>query len=64
MERIDDIKQFVRGHDIFGLFGGLKRKINEYVGYSCEEDFEEILNHLDKIQYFRENRKQHSAVEV
>ncbi|MEC3196130.1 hypothetical protein P9Z84_26040 [Bacillus cereus] len=22
MERIDDIKQFVRGHDLFGLFGG------------------------------------------
>ncbi|MEC1982188.1 hypothetical protein P9F15_17415 [Bacillus cereus] len=49
---------------LFGLFGGLKRRINQYVRYSCEEDFEEILNHLDKIRYFRENRKQHSAVEV
>ncbi|WP_180232635.1 hypothetical protein [Bacillus cereus] len=49
---------------LFGLFWGLKRRINQYVRYSCEEDFEEILNHLDKIRYFRENRKQHSAVEV
>ncbi|WP_180231451.1 hypothetical protein [Bacillus thuringiensis] len=49
---------------LFGLFGELKRRINQYVRYSCEEDFEEILIHLDKIRYFRENRKQHSAVEV
>ncbi|PGW64693.1 hypothetical protein COE26_27795 [Bacillus cereus] len=63
MAKIDDIKHFVRGHDLFGIFGGLKRRINEYVEYSSENDFEEILNHLDKIPYFKINRKRYVAVE-
>lgn len=60
-EKIQTIKELVRGHDLFGIFGGLKRRIGQYVQLSNEEDFVEILNHLDMLPYFRENKRELEA---
>jgi putative ATP-dependent endonuclease of the OLD family len=57
-DKIEVIKRYVRGHDLFGIFGGLKKKTHKYIELSNEEDFTEILAHLDKVSYFSENRKQ------
>lgn len=56
--RIDDIKRYVRGHNLFGQFSGLKSKINKYIEESKEENFTEIINHLDKVPYFKNNKRQ------
>lgn len=58
-DKIQIIKQLVRGHNLFGIFGGLlNRRIEQYVQQSTEEDFVEILNHLDILSYFRDNKRQ------
>lgn len=61
-QKLEDVKRYVRGHDLFGLFGKLKYKTQEYINLSSEEDFNEILTHLEKLTYFRDNKKQHQDV--
>ena len=55
-QKIDDIKKYVRGHNLFGQFGQLKNKTDQYIAMSNGNDFDEILTHLDQIDYLRENR--------
>lgn len=56
-DKIEDIKKYVRGHDLFGIFGELKTKIEDYIAYSTRDIFKEILNFLDKHSYFASRKK-------
>lgn len=56
-EKIEDIKKYVRGHDILGVFSKLKSYISEYIEKADRDDFREILDHLDNIPYFNERKK-------
>lgn len=54
-DKIEDIKRYVRGHNLFGQFGGLKRKTEDFIGKSEAEDFREIICHLNKFDYLSKN---------
>jgi hypothetical protein len=56
-DKIEDIKKYVRGHDLFGIFGELKTKIEDYIACSTRDIFKEILNFLDKHSYFASRKK-------
>ncbi|KZL89404.1 AAA family ATPase [Clostridium magnum] len=56
-ERIEDIKKYVRGHELFGIFNKLKSNIHQYIELSDNNDFKEILDHLNKVPYFQEKRR-------
>lgn len=55
-EKLDDCKKYLRGHNLFGIFGTLKNKIGEYIDISTPNDFEEILNHLNSLEYFNSRK--------
>jgi predicted ATP-dependent endonuclease of OLD family len=55
IDKMEDIKKYVRGHNLFGLFGNLKRRTEVYIENSSSEDFKEVLEHLNKIPYLAMN---------
>lgn len=54
LDKIEDIKKYVRGHNLLGVFG--KINIQKYLENADEDDFAEILDNLDNLTYFKENR--------
>lgn len=56
-DKIEDVKKYVRGHDLFGQFQILIDKTEDFIEKSKLEDFEEIINHLDKLEYLKRNKK-------
>jgi len=54
MDKIEDIKKYVRGHNLLGIFG--KINIRKYLENASEDDFAEILDHLNNLTYLKENR--------
>ncbi|WP_416198793.1 MAG: AAA-15 domain-containing protein [Sporanaerobacter sp.] len=58
LEKIEDIKKYVRAHELFGEFGGkLKYGTSEYVEFSNEDNFSEIIDFLDTADYFKYKKK-------
>lgn len=56
--KIEIIKTNVRGHDLFELFNPhLQEKLRDYVGKTTEEDFRELINFLDNLNYFKQRKK-------
>lgn len=58
---IEEIKKYVRGHNLFDIFYGKYRHnedeiIERYIEEAPRSDFEDILNAIDSFVYF-ENRK-------
>lgn len=56
-DKIEDIKKYIRGHELFGVFTGLKNKINEYIEKSTKTDFAEILDALNMFPFFNERQR-------
>ncbi|WP_031517681.1 ATP-dependent nuclease [Desulfofalx alkaliphila] len=56
-EKIEDIKKYIRGHDLFGRFNRLRARIPQYINQSSEEDFKEIIEFLDTDEYFAFHKK-------
>ena len=60
-EHIEEIKIYMRGHDVFDLFYGKYKKredelLEQYVSVAPREEFKDILDAIDRFIYF-ENRK-------
>ena len=54
--RIENIKRNVRGHNLFGRFEKLENKVQDYVSESKKDDFKELIDFLDKLDYFKQKR--------
>lgn len=60
-KHMEEIKTYVRGHNLFDIFYGRYRNneeeiIRQYIDQAPRENFEDILNAVDSFVYF-ENRK-------
>lgn len=72
LETVEDVKQhmeeirlYMRGHDVFDLFYGRFRRqeeelLNRYVELAPREEFKDILDAIDRFLYF-ESRKKHCS---
>lgn len=57
-QRMEYIKKNVRGHNLFGIFGSqLKNKTRNYINECKEEDFQEIIDFLNGLDYFSKRKK-------
>jgi putative ATP-dependent endonuclease of the OLD family len=57
-QKIEYIKKNVRGHNLFGIFGPqLNKKIHSYINQCKEEDFQEIIEFLNGLDYFNKRMK-------
>jgi tryptophanyl-tRNA synthetase len=57
-QRMEYVKKNVRGHNLFGIFGSqLKRKTHKYINECKEEDFQEIIEFLNGLDYFKKRTK-------
>ena len=60
-EHMEEIKIYVRGHNLFNLFYGPYKKqeqelLKAYISLAPKEDFRDILEPIERIPFF-ENRK-------
>lgn len=62
-EHMDEIRQYMRGHNLFDIFYGKYRDreeevLQQYIELAPREDFSDILDTIDKFIYF-ESRKRY-----
>ena len=60
-EHMEDIKTYIRGHNLFDIFyGRYKEKeaelLERYIDIAPKEDFQDILSALEKFPYFESRR--------
>ncbi len=61
-QHMEEIRIYMRGHDIFDLFYGRFRKrerelLNQYVELAPREEFSDILDAIDRFVYFESRRR-------
>ena len=64
IDNMDDIKIYVRGHNLYDIFYGKYKGheqeiLKKYIDNAPRENFEDILSAIDNFVYF-ENRKKES----
>lgn len=67
-EHMEEIKIYIRGHNLFNIFYGPFKKterelLKKYISIAPREDFQDILNAIDHFIYFQ-NRRLESSLEV
>lgn len=60
-EHMEEIKIYIRGHDLYNIFYGPYKKqetdlLRKYIDLAPRKDFQDILDAIEKIPFF-ENRK-------
>jgi predicted ATP-dependent endonuclease of OLD family len=62
-QRMEYVKKNLRGHNLFGIFGSqLKRKTHKYINECKEEDFQEIVDFLNGLEYFKKRMKMKKVI--
>ncbi|MDO4942711.1 MAG: OLD family endonuclease, partial [Lachnospiraceae bacterium] len=61
-DHMEEIKIYVRGHNLFDIFYGPYKKVekellNKYISIAPREDFQDILDAIDSFIYFQNRKK-------
>ena len=67
-EHMEEIRMYLRGHNLYDIFYGRFRKNEEeilraYIQAAPRETFQDILDAVDRFVYFENRRKQDSKAE-
>ena len=63
-EHMEEIKIYLRGHNLFDIFYGRYKSreqeiLRQYVELAPREEFQDILEAIDRFIYFENRKKEH-----
>lgn len=67
-EHMEEVKKYLRGHNLFDIFYGTYREqeqelLSRYIDLAPREDFQDILDAVDRFVYFDSRKKQSYTTE-